>query len=635
MTRHAVRTLGDVYDHPVGRDVLDKIALQIGVSPSFIVNPLTRRIPLTVLDRVAGRAAPGLVEALTDLLEMNPDRLDDADTHTEGQSEPPWWQGAVFYQIYPRSFADSNGDGIGDLRGIISKLDYLQTLGVDCLWLSPIFDSPNDDMGYDVRDYRAVMDLMGSMEDLDELIEQVHARDMRIILDLVVNHSSAEHEWFQEALRDPDGDKAAYYFLREGSPDAPPNNWVSFFSGSAWRWFDDIKRWGMHLFAPSQMDLNWDNPAVRREVADIVQFWLARGIDGFRMDVINYISKTAGLPNGVPAVGELVGFTGIERYFIGPHLHEYLRELRSAGFTRPDGSHALMVGETPGIGIEVGRLLTNRQRREMDLIFNFDVLEPPGKIRWDDYRYPPAYFLDFYLRYLRRLGPDDQMAIFAENHDNPRIVSKITLDPRWRGAAAKLIATISLTLPGTPFIFQGQELGAVNQDFTSLDQLRDVESLNYFRELIDGGATRDEAWDRILAGSRDHARVPMRWTDEGGFTTGQPWITGTDMEAGWSAAEQLDDEHSVLNFYRYLISVRQYFAHDDFTLLTRSGHYAAWTRGHYLVEVNLSERTIRRPLSVSRMPGRTVMTSLGSTVRSERPRPDELPPYGVLIRLLD
>ncbi len=625
MSKEQFKNLEAIYQHPVGRDVLDKIALILGVSPKLLLNPVTRRIPLSALKKLTDLKAPGLIDTLVELLQMNPDRL----TESGSSGERAWWRDAVFYQIYPRSFADSNGDGIGDLQGIIGKLDYLENLGVDCLWLSPIFDSPNEDMGYDVRDYRAVMDLMGTMDDLDELVEKVHAKGMRIILDLVVNHSSEQHEWFQETLRDPEGDKAGYYILREGNPDEPPNNWISLFSGSAWRWFDDIERWGLHLFAPGQMDLNWDNPALRAEVADIVQFWLAKGIDGFRLDVINFISKADGLPDGNPLVGEMLKFTGIEHYFIGPHLHEYLRELRANGFTREDGSTAFMVGETPGIGIEVGRLLSHESRKELDLYFNFDVMESPGKTKWDDYQYEPAYFLDFYLNYLGRIDAGDQMALVCENHDNPRIVSKISTDPKLRAPIAKLIGAIQLTLPGTPFIYQGQELGAVNQDFRDVSELQDIESINYYAELIEAGMNEADAWARIMAGSRDHARVPMRWTPDGGFGSGEPWLKGTDTAVGFSAEEQTENPDSIFNFYRQLLSLRKEFSASGFSLLARDGAYASWRRGKYLFEVNLEARTLDRPKKLRGLPG-TVVLSGGEISEDD----DRFGPYAVKVTRL-
>lgn len=631
--------LKQVYAHPVGRDAIDKVLLQLGRSRRWVTNPVVANLPLSTLARLARPVlGDGFVPSLLTVLA---DHDDGAAHHSPGGAagQDEWWRRAVFYQVYPRSFADSDGDGIGDLRGITSRLDHLAALGVDCVWLSPIFDSPNEDMGYDVRDYRAVMAEMGTLADLDELVAGCHERGMRIILDLVAGHTSAEHEWFQAAVADPDGPYGDYYHLVPGAPGEdgtgrPPNNWTSFFGGSAWRWIPQARRWALHLFAPGQMDLNWENARVRAEVAEVVRWWRARGIDGFRLDVINYISKRPGLPDGNEAIGALMGFTGIEHYFFGPHLHRYLAELRRTGFTRraddpppastarrrhPDGTLAellppdpvgVMVGETPGVGVEMSRLLSNRSRGELDLVFNFDVLDAPGRVRWDDYRYDLAYLKTFYLDYLARTGPGDAVALFLDNHDNPRMLSKVLgakdRDPRLRSALAKALATIQLTLPGTPFLYQGQEIAAINQDL-QVGDLQDVESLNRLAELRAEGTSDAEALARVLPGARDHTRVPMRWRPgpATGFTTGTPWQVGRETSTGFTVAEQESDPHSVLAFYRDLIALRR--AQPALTdgaflpLAPRSRSYFGWLRtavdgsDDWLIEVNLTDRPIRRP----------------------------------------
>ena len=596
-------TVAEIYAHPLGRDIIDKVLLQTGRSAAWVHNPLVSRLRLRQLDKILGRAfGPGFVDTLVDLLAdcpESPPRLD-------GPIAATWWKRAVFYQIYPRSFADSNGDGIGDLPGILAKLPYLDDLGIDCLWLSPIFTSPNKDMGYDIADYRCVMAEMGTIDDLRRLIAACHERGMRIILDLVVNHTSDEHPWFKDALADPDGAHGDYYFLRDGDPETPPNNWTSFFSGPAWRRIGE--KWVLHLFTPEQPDLNWDNPAVRREVADIVQFWLAEGIDGFRLDVINYISKRDGLPDGNATVGQVMGFTGVEHYFHGPHLHDHLAELRREAFTRKDvepgheapGADArpIMIGETPGAGVEVARLLTSSQRDELDLIFSFDHLETPGHVRWDEYAYDLNFLKHYYIDYQSRLGSDDWMSLFFENHDNPRMISKVNPDPRFRDQLGKALATILLTMRGTPFIFQGQEIGAVNQDFPDESALRDVESLNLLATEGPG------AWGKIMAGSRDHARVPMRWDrdEHWGFTRGTPWIKAFDDSVGYSVAAQEHNPDSVLRYYRRLIWLRR----SNPTLSLGSirfidagvKDYFAWFREHngerWFIEVNLSGHPLRR-----------------------------------------
>ena len=596
-------TVAEIYAHPLGRDIIDKMLLQTGRSTAWVRNPLISRLRLRQLDTILGRAfGPGFVDTLVDLLADCPD----SPPRLDGPIAATWWKRAVFYQIYPRSFADSNGDGIGDLPGILAKVPYLDDLGVDCLWLSPIFTSPNKDMGYDIADYRCVMDEMGTIDDLRRLIAACHERGMRIILDLVANHTSDEHPWFKDALADPEGAHGDYYFLRDGDPETPPNNWTSFFSGPAWRRIGE--KWALHLFAPEQPDLNWDNPAVRREVADIVRFWLAEGVDGFRLDVINYISKRDGLPDGNATVGQVMGFTGVEHYFHGPHLHDHLAELRREAFTRTDvepgheapGADArpIMIGETPGAGVEVARLLTSSQRDELDLIFSFDHLETPGHVRWDEYAYDLNFLKRYYIDYQSRLGSDDWMSLFFENHDNPRMISKVNPDPRFRDQLGKALATILLTMRGTPFIFQGQEIGAVNQDFPDESALRDVESLNLL------AAEGPGAWGKIMAGSRDHARVPMRWDrdEHWGFTRGIPWIRAFDDSVGYSVAAQEHNPDSVLRYYRRLIWLRR----SNPTLSLGSirfidadvKDYFAWFREHngerWFIEVNLSGHPLRR-----------------------------------------
>ncbi|MEA5116542.1 MAG: alpha-glucosidase, partial [Propionicimonas sp.] len=594
--RNRVREL---YATPLGRDIVDKILLQSGAPGSLV--GLAGGLRLSTLERLTRRfTGPGLVDALLGLVTQHTEPVPD------GEPSQAWWREAVFYQIYPRSFCDANGDGIGDLRGISSRLDYLAELGVDCLWLSPIFASPNEDMGYDISDYRAVMAEMGTLADVDELVAGCHQRGMRIILDLVVNHTSARHAWFQQAIADPDGRYGDYYFLREGAPDRPPNNWDSFFSGPAWRWIPEADRWALHLFAAHQMDLNWSNPAVRDEVADIVGWWLDRGVDGFRLDVINYISKPDGLPDGNPFVGRLMEFTGIEHYFYGPQLDEYLRELRRDGFTRPDGSVAVMVGETPGIGVEGARLLSNISRAELDLVFNFDVLDLPGRTRWHDYRYDLNYLKRFWLSWQQRLRPGDWIALFLDNHDNPRMLSKVghgdERDPAVRTSIAKLLATLQLTMRGTPFLFQGQELAATNQSFAGLDELRDVESLNRYQELLVAGTAPEAAWAQIMAGARDHARVPIRWGDDQDFGP-TAWLPGRDDTPGFTAAEQQAEPDSVWHWCRQLIALRR-----EHPALTRGSFrpvepgrkdYLAYVRElageAWLIEANLSGRPRRRP----------------------------------------
>lgn len=581
----------DVYATPIGRDVIDKILLQLDRPHWIITNPLVSNLRIS---RVRKLSREHLDDAFWETFYW----LLNLETDQPGASNPqpawPWWKEAVFYQIYPRSFADSNQDGIGDINGIRSKLDYLQSLGVDALWLSPIYDSPNDDNGYDIRDYRAIMDEMGTMEDFDLLLEEVHERGMRLIMDLVVNHSSDEHAWFQEALNNPESPYRSYYFFRPGA-DGLPNNWRSYFSGPAWRYYPEQDVYTLHLFSEKQPDLNWDHEPMRQDIMEMVRWWLDKGVDGFRLDVINYISKREGLPDGNDTIRELITFGGIENYFYGPNLNKYLRELRREAF---DPYDAFSVGETPGIGLELGRLLSGADRKELDLVFNFDQLEAPGKARFDDYSYDLNYLKKYYIKYHSRLSDNDWMSIFWENHDHPRMISKVNPDPGQRRLLAKLLLVWLLTMKGTPFVYQGQELGAVNQKFSSIADMRDVESVNLYAELS-AEQGEESAWATVLTGSRDHARVPMNWdeTPGNGFSTVEAWLPRPEGDDGWSVAAQEADPDSVLADFRRLMALRkQYTAlrrgsisfikekrHDYFAYLRE------WQGEKILVELNLSD----------------------------------------------
>lgn len=588
-------SIGALYRHPAGNDIVEKLLLQTGAPKRLLLNPITKNLRLGALQYLSlGRIDRGFLDALVSLLNEQPQEVAPIDTMLDQQ----WWHDTVIYQIYPRSFQDSNGDGIGDLAGITSRLDYLERLGVGAIWLSPIFDSPNDDMGYDIRDYRRIMDEFGNLDDFDDLVKQTHSRGIRVILDLVVNHTSDEHRWFRDALENEDSPFRDYYFFVKGSPDQPPNNWSSFFSGPAWRYYEEQGLWALHLFSSKQMDLNWDNPAVRQEVADIADFWVNRGVDGFRLDVINYISKRSGLPDGNQLIGEVMGFSGVEHYFLGPHLHEYLAELNERSFA-PKGIFS--VGETPGIGHMVGKQITDPERKELDLIFNFDHLETTGHTRQDDYRYDLNYLKDYYTTAMSEYRGQYWMSLFLENHDNPRMVSKVNPDPRWRIPLAKLIGGTLLTLRGTPFLFQGQELGMVNQDFKSIADLRDVEALNAYEEAIQFEEP-DQVFRDLLAGTRDHARTPMQWSGEqwAGFSPAKPWLVGDQDYLEFNAEAEESDPDSVLEFYRSLISWRNGHKNvvlDDIEFCDLNVHdYWVYLRGkRHLVQMNLSCEPLNLP----------------------------------------
>ena len=505
-------TLGELYKTPIGHDTIEKVLLQLGIPKEMVTNPFVSKMKLEKIEKLASSkfaskqvSVSKLLDAILDL--VNSER--DIPINKKDAITPKWWKEAIFYQIYPKSFYDTNGDGIGDLRGIIEKLDYLKELGVTALWLSPIYDSPNDDNGYDIRDYYKIMEEFGTMEEFDELLATVHAKGMRLIMDLVINHTSDEHEWFKEALENPDGEYGNFYFFREGHGGKKlPNNWTSFFSGPAWNYYPTRDLCALHLFSKKQMDLNWDNPKVREKLIEMIKWWLEKGVDGFRMDVINYISKEKGLPNGDKTIGTMMGYTGIEKYYYGPNLHKYLRELREQAFDLYD---AFVVGETPGVGMKMSQLLTGEDRKELDMVFSFDHLETPSHVRWDDYEYDLNYYKKHIIDWSFNYGNQCWMSLFYNNHDNPRMASKVTKNLGYIEDVQILLAVMQFTLKGTPFIFQGDEMGIINYQFKSLDEITDVESKGMAKELRKKGKTEQEILNTILAGTREHARVLLPW----------------------------------------------------------------------------------------------------------------------------
>ena len=569
--------IGELYATPVGHDTLAKVLMQVGLSEKVLTNGIVSNLKLKTVAGLAGKALGGdIFGDLLHLVNSEPD----VPVVSRGTITKKWWKEAVFYQIYPRSFYDTDGDGIGDLRGIIGKLDYLKELGVDALWLSPIYDSPNDDNGYDIRDYRKIMTEFGTMEDFDELLYEIHARDMRLIMDLVVNHTSDEHEWFRKALEDPSSEYRDYYYFREGEKATPPNNWISFFAGPAWNYYEEQDIWALHLFSKKQMDLNWENPKVRDEVADMVNWWLDKGVDGFRMDVINYISKEEGLPQGNEFIGNLMGYPGIEKYYYGPRLHEFLHELRMRAF-EPHG--AFSVGETPGLGMKMCQLITGEERKELDMVFSFDHLETPGHVRMDDYEYDLNYYRDYIIDWMENYGNNCWMSLFYNNHDNPRMVCKVTKDKTYHEAIQKLLAVMQFTLKGTPFIFQGDEMGLVDYAFTSMDQITDVEAKGYYAEYLET-MTPEAAFAKILSGTREHTRVLLPWNEKL-----PEYHAGLNQEIN----------AKVQDAYRQLIALRksdEALLYGDFEVISRKKNRFVYCRkmtgaGEYIMDCNLSRKS--------------------------------------------
>ncbi|GHF11167.1 glycoside hydrolase family 13 protein [Pseudolysinimonas yzui] len=471
-----------------------------------------------------------------------------------------WWRSAVVYQVYVRSFADSDGDGIGDLGGILSRLDHLEDLGVDVVWLGPFYPSPHDDNGYDISDYRGVDPVFGTLEQLDTLLAELHRRGIRLILDLVVNHTSDEHPWFRESSSGPQSAKRDWYWWRPsrpgcepGTPGAEPNNWESFFSGPAWEFDRASGEYFLHLFSRRQPDLNWENPDVREAVYDIMNWWLDRGVDGFRMDVINFISKDPHLPDGVVRPGAEFG-DGFPFFGYGPRIHRYVQEMHRRVFAHRPGAF-LTVGEMPGVSPEQAARFTDPARGEFDMVFQFEHMgvDQSESSKWQPVPFEPPRLIQSLVRWQDALAETGWNSLYWNNHDQPRVVSRFG-DPEryWYESATALAAVLHLQR-GTPFVYQGEELGMTNMPFTSLDEVRDIESLNHARKQPEA-----DALDRIRRVGRDNARTPMQWTDgpAAGFTTGIPWI-GVNPNSSWlNARSQRRAKRSVYEFYRRLIQLR-------------------------------------------------------------------------------
>jgi oligo-1,6-glucosidase len=472
--------------------------------------------------------------------------------------ERAWWKEAVVYQIYPRSFYDSNGDGIGDIRGIIAKLDYLKELGVDVVWLSPVYKSPNDDNGYDISDYREIMDEFGTMEDWEEMLEEMHKRGIKLVMDLVVNHTSDEHPWFIESRKSKDNPYRDYYIWRPGKDGKEPNNWESNFGGSAWEYDETTGEYYLHLFSKKQPDLNWENPKVRREVYDMMKFWLDKGIDGFRMDVINMISKVPELPDGEPKRGKKYA-SGKRYYMNGPRVHEFLQEMNREVLSKYD---IMTVGETPGVTPKEGILYTDPSRHELNMVFQFEHVGldsgPGGK--WDIRPWSLADLKKTMTKWQKELEGKGWNSLYLNNHDQPRAVSRFGDDGKYRVESAKMLATFLHMMQGTPYIYQGEEIGMTNVRFPSIEYYRDIETLNMYKERVEEyGEDPQKVMEKIYYKGRDNARTPMQWDDSenAGFTTGTPWIPVNPNYKEINVKAALADPKSVFHYYKKLIQLRK------------------------------------------------------------------------------
>lgn len=468
-----------------------------------------------------------------------------------------WWKESVVYQIYPRSFKDSNNDGIGDLNGIIEKLDYLKELGIDVIWLSPVYQSPNDDNGYDISDYQQIMKEFGTMKDFDNMIEQAHKRGIKIMMDLVVNHTSDEHRWFIESKSSKNNPYRDYYIWRDGKNGKEPNNWGSCFGGSAWQYDKTTDMYYLHLFSKKQPDLNWDNPKVRDEIFSMMAWWCEKGIDGFRMDVISMISKDKNLPDG-----EGNGLYGdFSPYVInGPHVHDYLQQMNKEVLSKYD---LITVGETSGVTVDEAKKYASEDGTELNMVFQFEHMDLDGgeSFKWNKRKIDLIELKKVLSKWQKELEGKAWNSLYWNNHDQPRIVSRLGNDiDTYREISAKMLATCLHMMQGTPYIYQGEELGMTNMSFESIDDFRDIESINAYNELTSNKIiNKDDMMEFLRYKSRDNARTPMQWdnTPNAGFTEGKPWICVNPNYTKINAQEQIKREDSVFNYYKQLIKLRK------------------------------------------------------------------------------
>jgi oligo-1,6-glucosidase len=556
-----------------------------------------------------------------------------------------WWRTAVVYQVYPRSFADSDGDGIGDLRGLIDRLDHLELLGVDVVWLSPIYPSPQDDAGYDISDYQDVDPVFGTLDDLDELVAALHERGMRLMMDLVVNHTSDEHPWFVASRSSPDDPKRDWYWWRPpragmaaGDPGAEPTNWESFFSGSTWELDAASGEYYLHLFSRKQPDLNWENPEVREAVYAMMRWWLDRGVDGFRMDVINLISKDTSLPDGVVHSGVLGD--GSPHVMNGPRIHEFLAEMHREVLAGRDRK-VLTVGEMPGVTVEEALLFTDPARAEVDMVFTFEHMGVDhARTKWDLLPFDLVALKTVLGRWQTGLADVGWNSLYWNNHDQPRAVSRFGDDGQWRERSAKLLGTVLHLHRGTPYVYQGEELGMTNHPFGGIEDFQDIESLNHHEQAVGLGADPDDVLVSLRSRGRDNARTPMQWdaSTHGGFTTGRPWLAVNPNHAEVNAEAATADEDSVLHHYRRLVRLRHevpVVALGDFTmLLPQDERVYAFTRAldddELLVLANFGADPIRADLDLS---GWSEAEVLLDNVRggSDDPRTGRLAPWQAVV----
>jgi len=541
-----------------------------------------------------------------------------------------WWKEGVVYQIYPRSYKDSTGNGVGDIYGIIEKLDYIKSLGVDIIWLCPVYESPNDDNGYDISDYRKISDAFGGSEAFDILLQSMHDRDLKLVMDLVLNHTSDEHAWFKEARKSKDNPFRDYYFWKEGKGELPPNNWTSFFSGSAWNLEETTNQYYLHLFTKKQPDLNWENPKVRDEIHDIVDFWCKKGVDGFRMDVISLISKPEGLPDS--HAPEDYGETIKCYYANGPKIHEYLHELNRKVLSKYD---IMTVGEGPGIDLENGLNYVNEDRNELDMIFHFDHLFIDNGVggKYDPIEFSLQKFKRIFGNWDTKLKDKGWGSIFLGNHDFSRMVNRFGDAENFHDESAKLLALLLFTMRGTVYVYQGDEIGMTNVAYPDISYYDDVETLNAYKEFEASGTDEEMLMKLVHKQSRDNARTPMQWntSKNAGFSDGKPWLLVNENYKSINVERQEDDPNSILNFYRKLIALRKQYktlVYGDYKCFdetdSKSFFYKRWDdESEFLVLLNFSGHDLAIDINEDLSNYKAIVSNYDNTLTAEPLQPWE------------
>lgn len=510
-----------------------------------------------------------------------------------------WWKESVVYQIYPRSFNDTTGNGIGDINGIIEKLDYIKSLGVDVIWLCPVYESPNDDNGYDISHYRKISDNFGGQKAFDTLLKGIHDRGLKLVMDLVANHTSDEHYWFTESKKSKDNPYRDYYIWKDGQNGGPPNNWESFFSGSAWQFDENTEQYYLHYFTKKQPDLNWENPKVRKEIFDVVEYWFKKGVDGFRMDVISLISKPDGYPN---SEYEKFQDTIINYYANGPKIHQYLHEMNQEVLNKYD---IMTVGEGPGIDLKNGPLYVDETREELNMVFHFDHMFIDCGIggKYDPIPIDFKKFKNVFNKWDKALKNKGWGSIFLGNHDFSRMVSRFGNDGKYHSEAAKLLSTLLFTLRGTVYVYQGDEIGMTNVAYDSIEDYNDVETLNAWKAAEAEGQDMERFFEIVHLQSRDNARTPMQWNSNlnAGFSNGKPWLKTNSNFDKINVADQENQPNSILNYYREMIAFRKAnktMVYGDYECLDVAHEaiyaYRRWDENHeFLILHNFSEEKVR------------------------------------------